>query len=396
MGLFNRVVDNLEERRERVLNGKINCIPCPFQRFRSEWSGIEQGKYYAVTAQQKVGKTKVANYMFLFHPLLYAMQHPDELRVKFFYISLEMSEEELYQQFICHLLFIISHGRCRFSPKELKSTDKENPIDQEILDIIHSDEYRPYFEFFDAHVEIISSIRNPTGINKLMRDYARTNGTQYKKTIDFVNNKTGEITPTEVDSHYVANDPDEYVFVMIDHISLIQPESGMTLKDSMTKLSSDYLVGLRNKYRYIPVVIQQQAIAGESIDNIKMSKLKPSVADLGESKILSRDYNVMFGLFSPFRHEMHDYMGYSIDKFRDSIRFMEIVISREGGGGTTCPLYFDGATDFFKELPLPFEVGKLKQVYDIVNEIQAVKPKIALHFFKLIINNIKYKKCREF
>ena len=97
----------------------------------------------------------------------------------------------------------------------------------------------------------------------------------------------------------------------------------------------------------------------------------------------------MFGLFSPFRHEMHDYMGYSIDKFRDNIRFMEIITSREGGGGTTCPLYFDGAIDFFKELPLPFEVAKLKQVYDMVNDIQAVKPKIVLLFFKKIINNIK-------
>ena len=389
MGLFDRVVGNLEERRDRVLSGKINCIPCPFPRFRSEWSGIEQGRYYGVTAQQKVGKTKLANYMFLFHPLLYAMQHPNELRVKFFYISLEMSEEELYQQFICHLLYIVSRGQHRFSPKELKSTDKENPIAPEILAIIRSDEYKAYFEFFDSHVEIISSIRNPTGINKLMRDYARANGTQYKKIINFKDNKTGEITPTEVDSHYIANDPDEYVIIITDHISLIQPESGMTLKDSMTKLSSDYFVGVRNKYRYIPVVIQQQAIAGESTDNIKLGKLKPSVADLGESKILSRDYNVLFGLFSPYRHEMHDYMGYSIDKFRDNARFMEIIISREGGGGTTCPLYFDGAIDYFRELPLPFEVAKLKQVYDVVNVIQTAKPKIVLHFFKVIINNIK-------
>ena len=390
MGLFNRVIDNLEERRDRVLSGKINCIPCPFPRFRSEWSGIEQGKYYAITAQQKIGKTKAANYMFLFHPLIYAMQHSDELRIKFFYISLEMSEEELYQQFICHLLYIVSRGQYRFSPKELKSTDKDNPIDQEILDIIKSDEYKPYFDFFDSHVEIISSIRNPTGINKLMRDYAKANGTQYKKIINFKDNETGEITPTQVDDYYKANDPDEYVFLLIDHISLIQPESGMNLKDSMTKLSSDYLVKLRNKYRYIPVIIQQQAIAGESIDNIKLGKLKPSVADLGESKILSRDYNVLFGLFSPFRHEMHDYMGYSIDKFRDNIRFMEIITAREGGGGTTCPLYFDGAIDYFRELPLPFETVKIKQVYDVVNIIQAVKPKIALHFFKTMID--KYKK----
>ena len=42
--LFNRVYDDIKRRRERILNGEVNCIPCPFKRFSSEFIGIEQAK----------------------------------------------------------------------------------------------------------------------------------------------------------------------------------------------------------------------------------------------------------------------------------------------------------------------------------------------------------------
>ena len=54
--LFNRVRQDIKKRRERVLSGKINCIPFGFPRFQEEVPGIEQGKYYIVTANSKVGR----------------------------------------------------------------------------------------------------------------------------------------------------------------------------------------------------------------------------------------------------------------------------------------------------------------------------------------------------
>ena len=54
MSLFNRVYNNIVERRERILSGKINCIPWGLPRFENESPGIEQGKYYLISANQKV------------------------------------------------------------------------------------------------------------------------------------------------------------------------------------------------------------------------------------------------------------------------------------------------------------------------------------------------------
>jgi len=56
MSLFNRVFENLIERRDRLLSGKINCIPWGLPRFENELPGIEKGKYYLLTANSKVGR----------------------------------------------------------------------------------------------------------------------------------------------------------------------------------------------------------------------------------------------------------------------------------------------------------------------------------------------------
>jgi hypothetical protein len=59
--LYNRVYDTIVQKRERILSGKINCIPWGLPRFEKENPGIEQGKYYLFTANSKVGRFCQAN-----------------------------------------------------------------------------------------------------------------------------------------------------------------------------------------------------------------------------------------------------------------------------------------------------------------------------------------------
>jgi hypothetical protein len=77
--------------------------------------------------------------------------------------------------------------------------------------------------------------------------------------------------------------------VLVDHISLISPEScgdrtyNLHMK-SISILSSDYLLKLRNRFNYIPVV-QQQAQAQKALRIKKMNKLKPSMDGLGDNNL---------------------------------------------------------------------------------------------------------------
>lgn len=51
--LRERVLQNLKDRRQRILEGKLNCIPSPFIRFSEDFIGIEQSCYYTITSFTK-------------------------------------------------------------------------------------------------------------------------------------------------------------------------------------------------------------------------------------------------------------------------------------------------------------------------------------------------------
>ena len=53
MELINKVISNLEERRNNLLSGNINSIPSPFLRFSEDFIGIEQSTYYTITSATK-------------------------------------------------------------------------------------------------------------------------------------------------------------------------------------------------------------------------------------------------------------------------------------------------------------------------------------------------------
>lgn len=77
----------------------------------------------------------------------------------------------------------------------------------------------------------------------------------------------------------------------------------------------------------------------------------------------------MLGITSPYTHELPQYLGYDITKFKNYIRFLEIVLNREGESNNVVGLYFDGATNYFKELPLPDDREGLTKVINNIDNI---------------------------
>ncbi len=356
MSLFDRVYNEIELRRERILSGKINCIPWGLPRFEEFNPGIEKAKYYLITANSKVGKTQITDFLFAYNAFrqIKINNLPVKLTIKYF--SLEMSKEEKLTQFLSYLLFVLSGMKIIVSPKNLRST--RTALDPSILKFMKEQE-KTINEFLNC-VEFIDNIRNPFGIYNFMRQYAIDNGVQYKKIINI------DGKPTEVDDYYEQTNSEEYVMCIVDHAKLLTTENGGSIMQAIGDLSSKYFILLRNKYGQIPVLIQQQAAAQESVDNMKANRLRPTLDGLGENKTTQQDANVIFGLFSPFRHHIPEYEGYDIKYFKDNIRFLEILGGREGGAGTICPLYFNGAVNYFKELPLYNNETELKITKQVI------------------------------
>ena len=365
--IHQRRLEAIKDKRERVLTGKLNCIPLPFQRFRRELPGIEKGKIYGITANTKVGKSKLAMFLFVLHPIFHAFNNRGQLRVKILFYALEMSIDEIYDQLTCHWLYQHTKGKLCISTQDLNSLNEENPISLEVLELLESKEYNEFFDFLEDNLIFRDHIRNPFGIYKDLQEYAERHGKWTKKIIDWVDNESGDIQKKEVNDKYIPDDEEEVRIAIIDHIGLFSTEKGMNLRETMSKFTSNDCVYLKNKYGFTFCCIQQQAMAQESNDNFKLDKLQPTVDGLGDSKKCAQDYMILLGLFSPFRHKKDKYMGYNIGDFKDNIRFMEVIINRDGNSGGVCPLFFQGATNFFYELPPPDDEYNLNYFKTLVN-----------------------------
>nr|DAG98464.1 MAG TPA: Helicase ATPase REPLICATION [Crassvirales sp.] len=364
MSIVNRVVDNLQKRRENILNGNVNCIPSPFNTFRNNFVGIEQGKYYLVSAHQKSGKTQITSYLFIYAPILYAYKHREQIKLKIFYYPLEESKEEIVLRFMSFLLYTLSSHTIRIAPIDLKSTDENKVLDKSILDILRSEEYQDILKFFEECVDFREAT-NPTGVWKDLNEYAKNHGTVHTNKVTYKDRETGEERTKEVFDYYTPNDPNEYVMIIWDHVSLTSLERGLDLRQTIMKLS-EYMVNLRNMYSYIPVVIQQQSDETQNLDAFKANKIRPNVSGLADCKYTARDCNMMLGLINPYAFEIPKYLNYDIVKFEDHIRFLEVVLNRNGNSKGVKPLYFDGAVSFFAELPKHDDVKSLNKVYEFI------------------------------
>lgn len=381
--MIDRIINNLKTRRERVLNGEVNCIPSSFTRFREDFVGIEQGKYFLVSGQTKAAKTQIATNMFVYNPLFYAYENPDKIHLKIFYFPLEESVENITLRFMSHLL--AKYSDYRISPLDLKSTNENKVVPLEALELLESEKYQNILNFYNNTVMFFED-RNSTGIYKQIKSYAEKNGIVHKKKITITNKETGLSEEREVFDYYEPHDPKEYVIIIIDHISLITPESGMDLRESINRLS-EYMIMFRNRYNYIPVIIQQQGTETGNLEAFKNNKIRPTMSGLSDSKYTAKDCSMMLGITNPYSHEVDNYLGYDIRKFKDSIRFLEVVLNREGQSNGIIALYFDGKTCTFRELPPPNDREALEKVYKYLESIRGKSNKVFMWFNKLIKKN---------
>lgn len=383
--LIDRALDNIKKRRQNILDGNVNSLPPPFPRFADDFIGFEQGSYLTITSYTKGAKTQFTLHL-LFAALYYIYHNKEKARLKIFYYPLEETPERILHRFISWILN--KEERFRISPRDLRSSRNDFPVSEEVISLVET-KYRHYLDFFNE-VFVFSSTSNPTGIYKECRKYAEDNGTCHMKTTKYKDD-LGILHDVQTLDWYEAHDPFEYRIVVIDHIGLIDTEKGLTLKQSIDKMSEYCAKELRNKYNFTPIVIQQQSAESENNDSIKLNRIRPSGLGLSDSKYTQRDCNILMGLFSPFKFGLKEYMGYDITKFKDNIRFLEICINRDGELGGIIALFFDGATCTFTELPRPEDKTSLERVYKYLDDIR--KPVIPnkvmfLYSIKDKINNL--------
>lgn len=386
MDKFGEIYQEILRNKDNHDAGYYNCIPFTgLDRLEHFIPGIEKGTYYLITANSGIGKSKLARYLFLHQPFEFVKNNPDSnIKVDILYFTLEESKKKIILSEVSKYLY--TNHDIIASVKDLQSIGRYNTLSRDIIEKVG--EAENYVNNFLKSIHLIDNIRNPTGIYKYVRDFALEIGTYYDKqgrpfTPDMLMDvKLGKGDTFKKVDHYKTHHPNHYVIVIVDHISLLDSEKYndkfLSTMETMELYSKKYCLHMRDKFGFIPVNVQQQAADQEKVQydyrGVSVDKkLEPSLAGLGDSKKIARDVNIAFGLFSPDRYSIEKCYGYEINKLKDNFRLLTILKDRDGPSNNKVPLFFNGAVEFFKELPKPDDAVGMTKVYKYLQEIRNKK-----------------------
>ena len=350
--VYERALDIVKANRQRRIDGSVNAIPFSFQKFGDIIPGMQRKNMTIVSAASGLGKSKFTKLLYVIEPFEYVRTHPQAgIKLDLFYFALEESKENFIHSIMVYKLFK-DHGLI-VPIKKLKSITRGEIIDEDVIEKLEG--MREWFIEFESTVRIIDYIRNPTGIVKFVEEYLDKVGHWTYREHTFHHPEKGEVTKRFRDKfHY--DHPQHYVGVIIDHIGLLQPEKGLTLHQTISRMSSDYGIALRDRYECSVIFVQQQSAATEEKQysykgSLVEAKLEPSLQTLGDNKLVGRDADEIIALFAPDRYDIVNHRGYDILKFQDHYRSLQILKSRDGESNIRIGLFFDGRVNVFEELP---------------------------------------------
>lgn len=330
--------NQLKLQREQRLAGKHTVIPFSyhFPKLSQYIPGIFREAIFGILAGSGDGKTKLTKYFTIILPYLLSKSHG--IKFKTIYFALEESEEE----FIDHLTLLLLNERhgIEVDYHDLNSY-RETIMSDDVMAKMY--ELAPEVNEIMSHVYVHDSVSNPTGMFMKCKEYSE----QWGKVVD---------------GKYIPNDPEEFVIVVCDHVSLITKEYDSKLKqtlnkhEALAKWSTDYcLKVITKKLKWTVFNVQQTTMTSEGSEKKKLNTLEPSPEDLATNKELFRDLKVLLALFSPFKNKLAKYKGYTIATaggggLRDSYRNLGILKNRYGPPGVNIGLHFNGATGKYQEL----------------------------------------------
>lgn len=365
MSLYDETIEKIETNRAIKESGKLLAIPFHrMPKLSTVLPGLRKDMYCIITSGTKESKSQFTDFMFVYQPIEYLYEHPEcgmDLHIKYF--SLEMSKETKLVQAMSYRLFT-EYGII-ISPLNLLSIFQGYTLDIEILDIIKSEPFKKFFEFFNSKVEIYDDIKSPTSIMVKCENYARKNGEVIYDKVTWDDGSEHKII-----KDYVPNNPDLIVQVIVDHATLLS-EKGKTLYECIKMMSSDYAIKLKNKYKYAFTLIQQQSASATEQQftnrgDTVLEKVKPSREGLTGNRDSGQDCTLMLGIFSPYKYKEESYEGWDLTRLRDYHREISVLLNRDGRSNITEQVFFNGACSFFKELPLDAQPDVKQKIYNTI------------------------------
>lgn len=346
MSLFKKRLAYYRKIKQEKEDGKFHFIPFKpyFPKFSKYLHGIYPSSYVLLSAFSGMGKSKFARYAFCRLPLHFASKNKG-VKVTVIINALEETKEEV----IDHLINSSASNKginTNWATLRGFSNDVVNDEQLDKLDEID-------FSMYEENLHVIDE-SNTFGIYKYVRNYMNTIGTFY----DFDDKPIeGEFKKNQSWARYEADDPNHFVILIIDHLSLISTNTGKTHYQTLKDFSAnDIRRKMSLKMGLCCVVVQQHyATSGKkqftSSGKPIIEALIPTPDHLGDMRNSHRAATVHIALFDPQIYGIDDMYGWQVpDK---PVRTVHLLKNRyTGNAGIFVPMWFDGDKEKFKEIKI--------------------------------------------
>jgi hypothetical protein len=335
---------DINDKRERKINGEYNGIPFCFPNYQNYVQSIDKGIYYCLASGPGNGKSFWMRYAFIYEPLKFALQTGYKIKILLF--ALEDSKSQIYKNICAHYLWE-RHG-IYISKKILDS--KIEPLPEKYLKFLQKD--IEFYKIFEDMVYIIDDISEPD---------------EMLAACEKCYNKFGE------EYHYIG---------IVDNYANISQGSYKSKYEAVDTFSSQHVrMNLCKKLNFSFLAIVQNDMESEKnagrYNGGNISSVEPTLGSFGDIKIISRSMHVIWALFNPWRYGILTYpntKGYNIDLLRNKFRSLLMLKNNLDEMAPRLGLYFDGSKGTFEELPAVNDEEALRKIYDkVLQEEQKIR-----------------------
>ena len=308
--------------------------------------GVVKSNYIVLFALSGVGKSTVALYTYVYKPI---MDHLDDDKYEILFFNLEMKKEFILAKLMSIHLYE-TYG-IRISAKQLLSREMNFRLSDYV--------YQKVLECKEWLNKVCKILH--------FKECVLTSKSFYYHVINFLKERGTFVDEAHPSQGYTPHNPEKIVNVIIDHLNLTRPTTGVSKKSEIDGIS-DWCVKLRNWTNTSFVAIMQANRTGTAMDRLKQGYNEPRVEDIMDTSIPGFDAETVLAVYNPTKDKLSSYRGYDIKQMDGKCRSIICLKNRYGESDAADCLYFDGLTGVLKELPSPDKILDYTNIFGATKE----------------------------
>lgn len=335
--------------------------------------GTHQGRIYLVGADSGVGKTTLADFMWIYKHWIACRKRKITLYIKYFSFELSAAEKKARwcSQWIKHYYgqdipsdYIMGRiDGLRVSDEHLRMIMRAHAVVEEVM----------------SDMVIIDHMLHPTGmLNVIIEQHYEKIGTVHRVQLNPYAGETvadfNDRQKVAMITGFTADDPSARTLIMVDHLALINHETGLTTTKAIMDRWSMYAVQIRNLFRATIIHVQQfntNQMTTYRETKKSASIIAPQRLDFGDSTYTYRDADVVIGLVNPVMHDIRKFYDWDLSELGLYFIALYLMKNRYGPASRMFPLFLNPISGMFYDFPMdPKE--NLSYYYQETKRIEAL------------------------